>query len=450
MISVRNLQLPLSGSKLIFIFLLSILGACSTSKKVATKGKDVQVVKSNSKPPTTKSTTKVDTVVWTKKNDLPPIVNEKEVEVKGHENGTELHDSYDAALFIPFKAGAYNTGTNTEERFVQYYAGVKLACQQLEKEGVNLNIDVFDSEDNSAPLHTKLSSSVDLIIGPYDESRLKPMIDYGKEHMVPVVSPWFALSKVADNPYYLQLRPTLKDHFTSIVKNISENFKSDDVVLVGRNTKGDKAWFSFLQDAAKAYYKSNDPTLFTEHFVLDDSLANGEWVFGDLINQGKKVFVVPNYSFKDENYIYSVLRRLNAEKYLNQIVVYGMPIMLDSDRIDFDYYNSLNMRLVVSEFVDERDSDVAAFGRKFYDSFSTIPEKDAYEAYDMMLYIGRSIHKYGKDFQFKVKKENEKYLQTSFDIQPKFKDDAFDKIDFFENKHLTIVEFKRGRFQRMN
>lgn len=447
MISVPSPRLLLSGSKFFTLFLLFIVFSCSPSKR-AVKKDDVQVVKSgeDGKPKDKNdvpSTTKVDTLQWRKDNNLPPIT-----EKKGDEIGMEedlMKESYIVSMFIPFKARDHD---QDDDRFSQYYAGIKLGAAQLENEGISLTINAFDSDESKTPV-SLVPEETDIIVGPYEEAGLKAMIEYGKEKQIPVISPWYSLSKVEQNPYYVQLRPTLKDHFNAMVNHISKNFKASEVVLVGRNNKNDQAWFKFFQVAGQKYYNTQAPKIFVEHFVLDDSLALGQWVFGDLLDKGKKVFIIPNHSFKDESYIYSVLRRLNAEKHGQKIVVYGMPIMIDSDRIDFDYYNSLNMRVVVSEFVDDKDSKVASFGRKFFDEYGTLPENDAFEAYDMILFIGRNLKNHGRKFQFRFQKDSEEYLQTSFDIMP-FKKEDSDTIEFYENKHLSIIGFSQGRFKKID
>ena len=128
-----------------------------------------------------------------------------------------------------------------------------------------------------------------------------------------------------------------------------------------------------------------------------------------------------------------------------------MPIMLESEKINFDYYNSLNMKVARSKFVDEEDGDVIRFKRDFVNKYGALPTDDAYEGYDNLMYIGRNIHEYGKNFQFFLNKDQGYYLQAKYNVVPTradSPDDLMEKINYFENKNVDIVEFKNNRFAR--
>ena len=109
------------------------------------------------------------------------------------------------------------------------------------------------------------------------------------------------------------------------------------------------------------------------------------------------------------------------------------------------------MRLVVPDFVEKDNENVKEFTRNFYQQYKTIPAADAFEGYDVMTYLGNALIKYGKYFAPSLLKEKDYLLQTSYDVRPVYEegDDSFSKIQFYENKHLNIIEFRGNKFVRL-
>lgn len=414
-----------------------LLYSCVPTKKIVTT-EDTQIVKADEK----KKKDEVDVKVWkdTLTDKIPP---KDEVIKKGKEDGGKSNERnkqiYNITLVIPFSS------LESDVRFLQYYAGAKVAAEKLEAEGINLDVNVVDANDKVAIANIDVKNT-HLIFAPNDEAQLKSLIEVGKANEVPVVSPFFSLSSVENNPYYIQLKPSLKSHFSAMVKHMSENFSNKDVVLVVRDTKTDRSWLKYFQAAAKSAYNLTDEKPFTEYFIKEDSVNQGSNVFGPMFNKGKRVFVFPNYSYKDEMYLYGAMRRLQAEKAGRNVNVYGMPILKDSEKMTFDYFQQLNVRIPTSKYVDSDSEEVKAFDVKFYDKFGALPDIDAYEGCDNLLFIGRNISKYGRNFQYNLNEDRDHYLQTSFDIQPYKGEDSINTLDYFENKHLDILEFNGLKF----
>jgi len=428
-----------------------VISSCTPTKKVTSTGNEDIKKQVETPKKSIVITEKVDTVKWTNNSPSNPPIK------IGEKNAASSSTARNIALIIPFNTEEDKINPSGNLRFLQYYSGVKLAGRKLETEGIKLNIDVFDS-DNSSFLN-QLSKKYEAIIGPYasanaetSKANLQTVINFGKDNKIPVVSPWYSNSKITENnPYYMQLKPSIKEHLVKMVEHVSSNFKPSEVVIVGRNLDIDGKWFDYLQELASAFNPSQGKLPYTEKKVEETDLSGKVAVFKDLIAQGKKVFIFPNYSFSDEKYLSSVLTKLMQEKVGKDIIVYGMPVILDSDKIGFQFYSALQMMLVVTDFYDKDDLLSMDFTRSFFEMFKTIPGKDAMEGYDTMLFLGRAISKHGRSFLPNKSIESGDYLQTSYKIQAVYPEgnDAFKRIDFYENKHLDIIEFSGGKFQRI-
>jgi len=464
MISVPNRLRLLSGNKLnissaIFLVVIMLLSSCGGTDRVVTRTP-------RTKSPTPKKNTEVTKVVkkdkvkeveWKEGKDekKPPIKEPKKVTIDDIEILKE--DVYDITYFLPFDARQYGDGSNASDRFLQYYSGMLIATEILEREGVNLNINVVDEKkerfENLLP--SSINSETDLIVGPYSRTALKTAADYAAKENIPLVSPWQASSKIArENPYYIQLRPNLDQHYYSIFADIKENHSDlEHVHIVGRNTNlKDTKRVKKLQRMAKKVWGKSSENHLQELLVVQDSIDYGQTAFDSIfVADQPNVMIIPNWSFEDEAFIYGALRRLSVEKGITNVIVYGMPIMIESDKINFDQYSALNMKVARSKFVDERDSDVNRFKGDFLRKYGALPTDDAYEGYDNLMYIGRNITEYGKNFQYFLGKDDGYYLQAGYKVSPTKKGatkaDARN-VDYFENKNVDIIEFENNRFVR--
>jgi hypothetical protein len=295
------------------------------------------------------------------------------------------------------------------------------------------------------------------MIGPYKRSNLRIAAETAEQNQIPLVSPWQASNTIAkDNPYYVQLRPNLDEHYYSIFEDIKSNYDDlENVYILGRLSSPkdkDGKRTNKLQKMAKDVWGESDENHLQEYMLIQDSIDMGETAFDSVFVENKtNVMIIPNWSFEDEAFIYGALRRLSVEKGMSKVVVYGMPIMIESEKINFDYYYSLNMKVARSKFVDEKDGDVIRFKRDFVGKYGALPTDDAYEGYDNLMYIGRNLYQYGKNFQFFLHKDQGYYLQAKYSVEPSrldSPDDRMEKINYFENKNVDIIEFKNNRFAR--
>lgn len=438
MISAPNHLLPLSGNKIFWIVVTLWIIGCSPAAKLQ-KDKTTVVIGENKeieKQADPKPKTSQDTLIAT---ETKPKEEVFEKDGKQIDNPVKKYNHFDLAVVLPFNDNESN------ERFLQYYGGMKLAADELQMEGYDLNVKVYSAEE--ANLMEKLKAEgQQLIFAPSEENTLKQILEYGKSQNIPVVSPFFSLSSVEHAPNYIQLKPSLRSHFVSIIKHALQLHPVEDIVLVGRNTKNDKAWFKFFQTTAAELNDGEGVKAITEFFVLDDSLATGVNVFGDLMQQGKKVFVFPNYSYKDELYLYNAMRRLLAERGMHEVTVYGMPILKDSEKMGFDFFSGLHIHVPASRYIDNTREEVKSFDRKFFDRYGALPEGDAYEGFDHFLFIARHLSQYGADFARYLSTDSGQYLQAKFDVRGVKSEGSTAEIDYFENKHLEILYFNGTRF----
>ncbi len=441
-----------SRSALYFLVvtLCAITIGCKSTRKSTM---DTQIVNTNpvsemeNKSKSIKSD--VDTVYWTE------IDRTVEYNQKIEDLELDKRASYDVSFLFPFSVDNTDIENVIDPstalgRISHFYAGTKLALEKLDEDGVQLNVTVIDSESGSFDNKLQKCRHADLIIGPRQKGQLATTAQYGKSNGLPVVSPWLSSSKITqENPYYIQLKPSLKDHFSHIIDHVTDNYSNDQVIVLGRNIKKDRAMMYYLQKLGKAK-SGSDSKPFGEFYIEEDSLINGEVAFDSIfLKERETVFILPNWSFSDdEKFVYNTVRKLGGEKGMEKVVLYGMPILLESKRIKFENYSNLNMRVCRSSFLDRDSPAVKEFRQKYFQLYNDFPSEEVYNGFDTMLFLGRSLFNYGKKFQYFLDTYNSSLLLTEFDIQKVFKgnSDKFSDIEYFQNKHLYLLSFENNRF----
>lgn len=459
MISVQNLLRQLNGNSfLLLLFAMFMLGSCGSSKSTTkSKSTRISVPKAKKKKKKSKKVeVKKDPIDWNNSSGEDVDDKKTDSQVKDDPIQMEKSDSYNISLMIPFDVNKTNRdGRKGSQKFVNYYAGVNLALQDLEEEGVNLNLKVYDAADNlSTKLKDSFTQNADVIIGPYDTKDLKEVATLGLDKKKLIISPWKASKKItSNNPYYVQLSPNPSDFFKKIVDHVDRNFDADQVFLLGRDNSKDKNLQKYIQ---RYHRSSSKKKKYNEFLVEMDSLMLGETAYDSLFFMDRAtVFIVPNYSSKDEDYVYNAVRRISTERGLNKVFIYGMPILLNSDRITFDYYRNLNIRTCRSKFVAPGDQNVEDFKTRYFHQFSDLPTKDAYEGYDMMMFVGKHLEKYGKNFQQHIDGQTIQSLQTVYRVESLDGDPGTGEetgippVNYYQNMHLDIIQFQQGRMRRI-
>lgn len=415
---------------------------------------------------------KVDTVRWTELSEekYPPIKTDSPMtgggvtpnndnKPSGNTGGTASGTGKgDISILLPFMANASSTGVPENSQWaVSFYAGARLAYDDLEEDGAKFNVSVMDSEASTAKVNNLLKSGdlpkSDLIIGPYKRDNVEIMQAFAKKEKVPLVVPYTAQMGMAeDNPYYIQVNPSLKTHCEAMTKHIRKSHEPENVVLVALDKAEEKARFKYFQDANTFIEKGKAGRKFKELLVPEGASNFHTINIAQYLKPGATtVFVVPSWS--NQTFIYSLLRQLMAKQGEGEdIVVYGMNMWLDFEQIDFEYFEKLRLHVSSASYIDPNDERVRQFKQKYFDSYGTIPNDEAYLGYDVMLYFGKMLAKHGKDFTKKLDTQPSDVLHGRFEfsrvvLNPAQHKEDLNYFDQLENTFVHILKFQEFHLQ---
>lgn len=463
------------------IFVIALLASCGGGKTktpapeiVTAEGVKVYNPKTGRYEFKKEVTGKVDTVEW---RDASPTVNdpiasdpsqyleETTITTTTTPTGSGVLSTYNVAIMMPFnanRASAIEGGIHSSSlSALSFYEGAKLAFDKLSKEGVNLKVHVMDTQRSESQAISLLSrnelQNAHMIIGPYSTKPLTRVADFAKENEKPLISPVNTSGKITtENPWYLQVNPSLKSHCEAILNHALENHAAENIVLVCRNKDAEVKRLKYFQNALKEIKGDANATPLME-YIIDATIADE---FGEMenlptyIKEGvTTVFIVPSYS--NETFVSNFMRQLNISKLENDVMVYGMPRWMEFDRISYDYFEKLKLHVSSANFVDKENILVKDFYRQYFENYGTLPDDNALKGYDMTLYFGRQLNKNGTGFVNTIDADFESYLSTRYEFDKNVDEEAasnedYSKVNFLENKFVNILKFEDYHFQKAN
>lgn len=418
--------------------------ACTAPKKSVGPIRPNQPAKPNT---TTRPTPyeKMDTVRWTTPtNPKPPIKNAPD---SGARPGQSGGNAYHIAYLLPFlSAQAEGAAVPEKSRMaMQFYAGAKIALEQLSREEkIHLVVDVYDTQSSDTDFQKLIANpqleKASVFIGPVRNSHLSTFAEWAKPRRKIIVSPESPTSDLThQNPDFIQIAPSLRAHCEAIVRHIRKTHRTDAVTLVCKEKEADR--LPYFQNANALIGGGGN---FTE-LVLPDATASFSAIdLKKYIKSGRtSVFVLPTWASQD--FVNGFLRRLRETKGANHVEVYGMPQWRSFESIEPEFFSANNVHITAAAHVAYAAQEVRDFQQKFYDATGTIPDNDGFNGYDVTLFTGRMLARYGLSFPEQLSLEEFRGLHGAFRFAPVYSPTSVDtgtkQPDYLENTFVHILRF---------
>jgi len=346
------------------------------------------------------------------------------------------------AILLPFKSNDFYNASEQDtilqqsKTAIELYEGMIIGMEQLTGLGINIDAHPFDTENSEATTENIVSQlynySLDLIVGPVYNKNLRLVAEYAKTNNIYLLSPLSPSNSITEeNPYFIQVNPTIDSHSSKMATYINNNFLGANIISIVRNKDQEMnlaGIFEAINGATKVVVNA-DIELET---YLDTERSN--------------VVVVPSFN---ELFVNETLRRLNILSQTYNITVFGMPNWLDKmETIDYDYLENLNYHFTGDFYVSEENEYHSAFYDAYVERFKTKPTKNAYKGFDMIIYFGRMLAE-GTELSAHFENPAEKGIYNDFYLQPSYFKNQLDTFDFFENKFVHLLKLQDYKIQKV-
>lgn len=436
---------------LFYILLASVWIACTPPRRTSTTStRPRPATPSKPTPSRPAPTAPMDTVRWsTPSNPKPPIKNEPTR--PGVETGAGNGSTYHLAILLPFLTAQSDGATVPEKSALglQFYAGAKIALDQLSREErTNFVVDVYDTQANDADFQKLMSNKrlekAAVFIGPVRSSHVQAFAEWAKQRRKIVISPETPTADLTQkNPGFIQINPSLRAHCEAIIRFIRQSHRAEDVVLLCKAKEADR--LAYFHNANRAI----GGTL-NELIVPDETSTFAKVDLKRYIKPGRTaVFVLPTWASQD--FVNAFLRNLKSIKGSSQVEVYGMPQWAGFENIEPEFFMDNNVHITAASYIRYTQQEVKDFQQKFYEATGTISDNEGFNGYDVTLFTGRMLSRYGLSFPERLNYEMFHGLHADFHFAGVYANGALDdgrnQPDYLENTFVHMLKFGKTGFE---
>jgi len=344
---------------------------------------------------------------------------------------------YNVAVMLPFLYEKLNPSSSQQgnQFIIDLYKGIKMAASDLQSEGINVNAYAYDTERDFEITKSLLGQSeianMDLFFGPLYPGPYRAVMEYALKNQKYIFNPLSSNpAAIGENPFAYLMRPSLITEGRAAASFAIDSLdKSHAIVITGTSSQDSLRVSSFLS----AYQEQSD----REVLVLKERNFNRDRI-DELVD-------TLNY-FGEDNFIYvasgneliisnTISAIVMAEE---KIPVIGSEELLDIRSITYDQLEGLDEYLIAPGFIDPENENIQEFKNRYRREFYEIPSKYTFVGYDLMMYVGYMLDRYGVYFQeFNSQQEGVNSLLYS----------GYDYFGANDNQVVPIVKYQDARLR---
>lgn len=333
---------------------------------------------------------------------------------------------FEVALMIPFFLESYaplNTALLAGEKpnlrqhsFIQFYEGAMLALDTLKKQGMNVELFVYDvgktREDALNKMDRELED-VDLIIGPIYRDAFNEVKGFADRHGIKIINPLSTRNSIIDNAKgVFKVQAPVEAEIDEMADFIRKSYRDTTHIFIVRDNQYQNA--DLLKYVRKEFEKNGlgktEEQKIFEVVYYSDSLNP----VLDSTKWGNKNIVV-GLSDK-EVFTIEFVRHMNEMRdSIPDVTLFGLSDWRGFN-LEYAHLENLNVHIFDDSFIDYSDKNVIHFIQKFRNWYYTepLPGHFAFEGYDVTYYFLSAMLKYGVDFEDCLKFHQPDLLQYQF------------------------------------
>jgi hypothetical protein len=318
---------------------------------------------------------------------------------------------------------------------LEFWEGAELAIDSLQKEGIKLDIHVYDTKAPQQHIDSILASEefkqTSLIIGEVTATEAVKLAGVAATLDIPFINTNLPNDAgIQNNPHYVILNPTLLTHCIGIYRFLQKNYSLSDIIVFRK--KGAQ------EDRLKTYFTDFEKTtavkLKLKYITLDDNFTQDK-LKPYLSSDQPSICLAGSLDANFAQTLCAQLALLSEAGSPNVIV--GMPTW---DMIDFEKSQYKNLEIVYSTpfYVAPTNKLATAVQDNFKTTYYSRPSDMVFRGYETVYHFAHLLTLYGKNLGSSL--SDKKYmLFGEFDIQPVINRTTM-TLDYFENKKLYFVK----------
>lgn len=322
---------------------------------------------------------------------------------------------------------------------LEFYEGVKLALDSLNKEGIELEVFVFDTRSSKKSVLEQLQQmdSVNMIIAFCTAHENYLFAGEAMIRKIPYINPNLPNDGgITNNPYFVLLNSTLKTHVEELYRFAQKKYANSSIVLFRK--KGE------LEDLIRDYINDFANSLTTAALKIKWVELNDDFNIKQLVNNLDSTrHIVCISGTLDDQFNRRLALYLASIHKIYKTTMIGMPTLENTSK-DFYQQEFRGPEFIYSTpFYNPRKDSVSQriinyFNEKMY----ARPSDMVLRGYETAWRFSKLLIRYKKDiasnltsYEFNVFRE--------IDIRPVINKQTL-TLDYFENKKLYFLKWQDG------
>lgn len=323
-------------------------------------------------------------------------------------------------------------------RMIEYYRGLLMACDDLKKDGVSVEINAYNTP-NDGDIYQTLSmkelAKCDIIFGPLYTKQVKPLADFARSNGIKLVIP-FSISgnDVAANQNIFQIYQTPEFFNSEVIKQFVTRFSNYHVVVIDCNDRtSEKGIFTF--GLRRSLTEKNIPCSVT-------NISSSDEMFAKAFSDTKPNMVVLNTGRSPElNQVLAKLDILRTVKPAAAISLFGytewlMYVKHNKERF-FNYDTYIPTNSYYNAAAPWTKSFEDRYNAAFKGGMMDYLPRFALTGYDHGMYFIKGMASKGKNFKGADSGYN--VLQTPLHFF------QVSKSGGYQNSSILFVHYNRNR-----
>ena len=168
-----------------------------------------------------------------------------ELRIKKIENqyASKEKGAVNMVIMLPF--GLDSNDNKYKNLALDFLAGAKMAAERSLKNGKKININVVDSESETAvknSLEQINKSNTDIIIGPFFKSNVLEVSDHVRKEKIPVIAPFAHASDMYNQENLVLVETSVRTYTEKIIQEVKQVYSGQKIYIIGEKDNEEVAY----------------------------------------------------------------------------------------------------------------------------------------------------------------------------------------------------------------
>ena len=382
-----------------------------------------------------------------------PEINIDTISAVGTLGEAVFKNKYKVALLVPFmldeneKRELNRKPTQEREIFghtkvgLDFYKGVKLALDSLSKAGLNVDLQVFDTANDTAKVNSILKKKemqdVDLIIGPFASKNAVIVGEFAKKNKIHIVGLTSSNKFLFKNPYASKVLSSTVTELRAMAKFVAEKHHNANIILVNSKIEKESYYYEAFKSALEeelAKYPARTGGDLNESYIERSKINHlTSKVKTDLPN----IIIAPS---KNRGFVSNLLTRLNGmlnsrTHFKSDVTLFGLDDWEKITNLEHRYKQKVNLHYATTSNVRYDSTNTKELIKQFRTSYGTDPGKYGFIGFDVAYNYLAALKMFGSNLPNSVEAIKSEGVNMRFEIKQVQEESGF------ENNAVYILKY---------